>query len=300
MTLDNREQTKSGYVAIVGKPNAGKSTLLNSILSHKLSIVTDKPQTTRRRVLGIHTDDNHQIVFIDTPGLIKPRYLLQQNMMDYVRESLNSCDVLIYIADVKDFEEDTDLFISNEIVDIDLPKILVINKVDTIADKKLLLPIIQENSSREIFEDIIPISALHSQNTDTLLEIIKKHLPVGEFYYDGEILSTMPQRFFTAEFIRETVFELLEQEIPYSTEVQVIEFRERSTGKWYVSAEIIVERQSQKIIIVGKSGSKIKEIGEKSRHKIEEMLEMEIYLELFVKVRPKWRDNKNLLKSYGY
>lgn len=300
MTLDNREQTKSGYVAIVGKPNAGKSTLLNSILFHKLSIVTDKPQTTRRRVLGIHTDDNHQIVFIDTPGLIKPRYLLQQNMMDYVRESLHSCDVLIYIADVKDFEEDTDLFISNEIVDIDLPKILVINKVDTIADKKLLLPIIQENSNRKIFADIIPISALHSQNTDTLLEIIKKHLPIGEFYYDGEILSTMPQRFFTAEFIRETVFELLEQEIPYSTEVQVIEFRERSTGKWYVSAEIIVERQSQKIIIVGKSGSKIKEIGEKSRHKIEEMLEMEIYLELFVKVRPKWRDNKNLLKSYGY
>lgn len=295
--MDN-ENTKSGYVALVGKPNVGKSTLLNNILGTKLSIVTAKPQTTRKRILGIHTFENCQIVFLDTPGMLRPKYEMQKAMMSYVTTSLEEADIVAYIVDIADAEE---TFIPDEIRNIkDKPILLLVNKTDLFKDIKHVLPIISNYSKTGIFKEIIPMSGLKGSNVNELLQIIKKYLPESEFYYDPEMLSTQPERFFVSEIIREFIFNYYKQEIPYSTEVSIIEFKERVQGKWYISAEIIIERQSQKPILIGKGGSKLKQIGELARIEIEEHLGTPVYLELFVKVRDKWRSKPGMLKSFGY
>lgn len=293
--------TVAGYVALVGKPNAGKSTLMNTIMGTKISIVTPKPQTTRKRVIGIHSTDDTQIVFLDNPGFISPRYEMQRTMMSYVEESLKEADVITYIFDVDKFlHKDTiieNVFLKN-LKEINKPSILLINKTDLVDNKKLILPVIEKYS--EYFDEIIPISALHRKDADIYLEVLKKHLPESPFFYDPDVISSQPQRFFVSEIIREHIFMQFKEEIPYSVEVQINDFRERETGKWYISAEIIVERKSQKGIIIGKKGDKIKEIGQLSRADIEKHLGVEVYLELFVKVREKWRDKPSALKQMGY
>jgi GTP-binding protein Era len=304
MNLNKTEQTqKAGFVSIIGKPNAGKSTLMNSILGTKLSIVTPKAQTTRKRVLGFLTEDDCQIVFVDTPGVINPKYEMQRQMMNYVVESINEADILIIIIDLEKYKSWNEYFHSNTvhlISEHDGNKILLLNKTDSYHDKKELLPIISEITHQNIFDEIIPISALKNDNVDKVVEIIKKYLPANPFYYDPELLSSHPERFFVSELIRERIFMEYQEEIPYSTEVNVVEFKERQNGKWYISADIIIERDTQKGIIIGNKGSKIKQVGEKARIEIEEHLGMPVYLELFVKVRNKWRDNPNMLKSFGY
>lgn len=293
--------TKSGYAAIIGKPNAGKSTLLNAILESKLSIVTPKPQTTRKRVLGIYTNGDNQIIFLDTPGIINPRYTMQKIMMDYVSESINESDVVIALIDMDKYaEEGIPEAIMQIATNSGKPVICVLNKVDRLLDRKMILPVIEELNALKVFADIIPAAALKKMNIDDIIETITKHLPEHEFYFDEDLLSTQNERFFVSELIRENIFILTKEELPYSTEVSILEFKERAYGKWYIHAEIIVERDSQKRIIIGSEGKLIKEIGERSRIKIEEHLGEEVFLELFVKVRPNWRDDSHKLRSFGY
>ncbi len=296
-------QTKAGYVAIIGKPNAGKSTLMNSIIGTKLSIVTAKPQTTRKRILGIYSEDNVQVVFLDTPGIINPKYEMQKTMMGYVDKSVEESDAILVLIDLTKFENFESYF-SSELTDVlkksIRPKILLINKIDTYKDVKDVLPLIKSISELALFNEIFPISALKGENLKTLIPTIAKYLPTSEFYYDPELLSTQPERFFVSEIIREQVFILYSKEIPYSTEIAIVEFKERENGKWYISAEIIIERRTQKRIIIGEKGAKLKEVGERSRKAIEEHLGVPVYLDIFVKVREKWRNSTGMLKSFGY
>lgn len=294
---------KSGYIAIIGKPNVGKSTLMNAIIGSKLSIVTPKPQTTRRNVLGIYTQKETQMVFIDTPGVLKPRYELHKSMMNFVEESLSGADIIIVIADVTRPETATRVLTSpfiEALKTLKKPCIAILNKMDALSDKTQALPFISALEELGVFTEFIPISALQKDNTDTLVNILESLLPEGEFFHDPEILSTMPQRFFVSELIRETVFELFKEEIPYSTEVTISEFKEREKGKWYIAADIIIEKESQKAILIGEKGSKIKQIGLLSRDKVEEHLEFPVFLELFVKVREDWRSKTTYLRSFGY
>ena len=302
-TTNTNTITKTGQVTIIGKPNAGKSTLLNSILGVKLSIVTPKPQTTRKTVLGIYSENNTQIIFVDTPGIIKPKYEMQNIMMNYVDKSLDETDVICVIIDLSEYKTDKEYFHSSvveKIKNAKKPVILLLNKIDTFLDIKAILPIMANFQEEGIYKEIIPISARKSSNIDEVIKAIEKYLPEGHFLFDEETLSTQNERFFVSEIIREQIFLKFSEEIPYSTEISITEFKERENGKWFINAEIIVEKKNQKMIMIGKNGDKIKAVGEKAREAIEEHLQMPIYLELFVKVRDNWRENPTLLKSYGY
>lgn len=294
---------KCGYIAIVGEPNVGKSTILNAIVGAKLSIVTPKPQTTRKRVVGIRTDDDSQIIFLDTPGIIKPQYELHHAMMQVVDFAIAEADLIGFVVDVSNFDS-VQNSLPNDIKEkFDTTKktvILILNKIDLLKNSKLVLPIIEEFSKLNIFEEIVPTSATKSAGINELIGVLKQHLPEGVFLYDPEMLSTQTERFFVAELVREKVFQKYKDEIPYSTEVNIVEFKEREKGKWFISAEIIVEKESQKPIIIGAGGRRIKQLGEISRQEIEFHLGKEVYLELFVKVQPKWRNNKSVLRYFGY
>lgn len=292
---------KCGFVSIIGKPNEGKSTLMNAIIGAKLSIITAKPQTTRKRILGIYTENDTQIIFTDTPGIIKPKYELQKRMMDYVDESIKESDLIIYLlsADVL-VKKDIPDYMIDMLREYKNKKIAVINKMDLLENKKDVLPFIAKMYTLNLFEDIVPISAINNDNVDRLIEVIASKMPQHDFVYEEDMLSTQHQRFFVSEIIRETVFEEFKEEVPYSSDVQITEFKERDSGKWFIAADIVIERTSQKKIIIGENGSGIKKIGALSRVKIEEHLGTEVYLELFVKVRENWRDNKSKLKYMGY
>lgn len=292
---------KCGFVSIIGKPNEGKSTLMNAIIGAKLSIITAKPQTTRKRILGIYTENDTQIIFTDTPGIIKPKYELQKRMMDYVDESIKESDLIIYLlsADVL-VKKDVPDYMIDMLREYKNKKIAVINKMDLLENKKDVLPFIAKMHTLNLFEDIVPISAINNDNVDRLIEVIASKMPQHDFVYEEDMLSTQHERFFVSEIIRETVFEEFKEEVPYSSDVQITEFKERDGGKWFIAADIVIERTSQKKIIIGENGSGIKKIGALSRVKIEEHLGTEVYLELFVKVRDNWRDNKSKLKYMGY
>ena len=293
---EERHAHRSGYVAIVGKPNAGKSTLLNALLEQKLSIVTPKPQTTRHRVLGILSADEYQIIFLDTPGVIQPRYGLQDSMMRSVRRAIADADVTIFMADATRDKEDT--LSLGELQD--MPVILVLNKMDLIRQDEAL-PIVERYSSLRTFVDVVPISAKKGRNLDVLRDVIVSHLPEGPPFYPAEMVSEHPERFFVAEIIREKVFQKFGQEIPYSTQVNIVDYSEKSdSGKDLIEAEVVVERGSQKAILLGKGGSAIKQVGIRARRSIEKFLGRPVYLKLFVKVRKGWRDDDTSLRSYGY
>ena len=295
--------TKAGYVSIVGKPNAGKSTLINAILGTKLSIVTPKPQTTRKNILGIISSETSQVIFVDTPGFIKPRYELQKSMVNNIIESIQGTDLILILFDVSD-RDNIDFFLSSELIEIikvqKKPAFLLINKIDLLKNVKDVLPLIAEFSKSNLFKEIFPISALKKANIEDLLKSNEKYLTDSPFLFETDIISTQNDRFFASEIIRERVFMSYGDELPYSTEILINEFKEREKGKWYISADIIIERESQKKIIIGTKGEKIKAVGEIARQNIEQFIQHPVYLELFVKVRPKWRDNKSVLKSLGY
>ncbi len=294
---------RAGYVAIIGKPNAGKSTLLNSLLEQKLTIATPKPQTTRKRILGILTEPEFQIIFLDTPGIIDPQYLLQEKMMKYVKYSVSDADIIIHIIDCTSNQEVEDAasgdFAKQYLAGKRKPTLLLINKIDLAPDERVknILTKIEEGGS---YSAMLPISALTPASRTPILAFILKHLPVGPKYYPEDFVSDEDERFFVTEIIREKILELYREEIPYSCEVVIEDFKERKDSKHYIGALIYVERDSQKSIIIGKGGEQIKKLGELARTAIEEFLDHTVYLELRVKVKDNWRKNERHLKEFGY
>ncbi|MBP9192171.1 MAG: GTPase Era, partial [Ignavibacteria bacterium] len=290
--------TRSGFVVIFGKPNAGKSTLLNSLLNYNLSIVNRKVQTTRDRIMGILTEENYQIIFIDTPGILEPKYELQNYMVSEIKTSLVEADLVIHIVDaakvnfddIKKVNEDYKELLAKK------KKVIVLNKID-LMKKDNLLPVIQRLINEFNYDEIIPVSALKKENTDELKKVILSYIPEGHFFYDSDTLTDKPEKFFVNEIIREKILDMYHEEIPYSVMVDVTEFKERSNELTYIGAEITVERETQKIIIIGNKGANLKKLGERSRNEIEKFLNKKVYLELFVKVRKDWRNNKAFIKD---
>jgi GTPase len=294
---------KAGYATIIGLPNAGKSTLLNAMLGQKISIVTKKPQTTRKRILGILSGDDYQVVFIDTPGILKPNYLLQERMMSYINMSVNDADVILLLLDMENDPMGEKLmqndFVKQLMERNNLPKLLLLNKIDK-SNELIMNKITSRLENNTKLNKIIPISALLSANVNEVINSLKEFLPEHQKFYPEDIVSDENERFFVSEIIREKIFEIYKEEIPYSTEVLIADFKEQESRKDLISAEIVVERESQKGIIIGKKGLAIKELGEKSRKEIELFLDRQVFLELRVKVRNQWRSDEIMLKSFGY
>jgi GTPase len=294
---------KVGYTALIGLPNSGKSTLLNSILGQKFSIVSSKPQTTRKRILGILSEENYQIIFLDTPGILDPKYLLQKKMMEAVQQSIQDADIFLVLLDLKSDPDGKNFMLNdvwnNLIKETGKPTILLLNKIDlTTAEhtKKL----VDKFEKKENFKKIIPISAAKGINTQNVINEIVKLLPEGPRLFPADIISDENERFFVSEIIREKILEQYEEEIPYSAEVVIADFKERENAKDYIYAEIFVERESQRKMIIGKNANAIKKLGQNARKDIEEFLQKEVFLELRAKVKEKWRKNEKSLKGFGY
>jgi GTP-binding protein Era len=294
---------KSGFVNIIGRPNVGKSTLMNALVGERMSIITHKPQTTRHRIIGIVSEEDYQIVFSDTPGIIEdPAYKMQEAMNSFVKGTFEDADIMIFVTEVDEKYDDDDPILQR-FKNIDIPLFLVINKTD-LAKPEETLALIKLWNDRIPFTETIPISALKKNNTDTLLKTILKYLPEGPVYYPKDQLTDKSERFFVSEIIREKILLLYKQEIPYSCEVIVTEFKEEQTSKGEdmvrIFANIFVARKTQKSIIIGKNGSAIKKLGIESRKGIETFLQKKVFLDLFVKVKDNWRDDDSWLKRFGY
>jgi GTP-binding protein Era len=287
---------KSGFVNIFGKPNAGKSTLLNALMGEKLAIVSPKVQTTRHRIKGILNAKDYQIIFSDTPGIIEPKYKLHEKMMQAVKSSLEDADVALLIVDIKDNLAEADEIFSS--LSLKVPSIVVLNKADVVTNERID-EAVGFFSDKKYCKKVFIISALRNLGLQELLDEIISLLPDGEPFYTDDNLSDLPMKFFVGELIREKIFYLYKEEIPYHTTVLVQQFKEKTTLT-KITAEIIVQRETQKGIILGEHGKMIKELGTKARKEIEEFIGNKVFLELFVKVRPKWRDNELYLREYGY
>ncbi len=287
---------KIGFVNIFGRPNAGKSTLLNLLMGEKLAIVSPKVQTTRHRIKGILTEAAYQIIFSDTPGIIEPKYKLHKKMMQAVKNSLEDADLALLIVDVNDDWKECDEIFSS--LKFKVPAIVVINKIDTVNQKKIeqAISFFGDKSYSKRTATIVALSGTYRER---LLKDILEFLPEGEKFYEEDEISDLSTRFFVSELIREKIYDLFEEEIPYHTAVVVQEFKEKST-LIKIRAEIIVHRETQKAIILGEGGRMIKKLGTESRKEIEKFLQQKVFLELFVKVKPNWRENDLQLKEYGY
>lgn len=288
---------QSGFVALFGKPNAGKSTLLNALVGEKMAIVSPKVQTTRHRIKAFLNNDHYQIVFSDTPGIIEPKYKLHQKMMHQVKNALEDADIALLLYDLTDpdlFEAD-DLFAS---LRLKVPAIVICNKVDAVKPP-LVKEAIKFFKEKSYVKEVIAISAAQKSGLDGLIEKILKFLPIGMPFFDTEDMSDLPTKFFVSELIREKIFEIFHEEVPYHTAVLVQEFKEKTT-LIKIQADIIVHRETQKLIVIGEKGKMIKRLGTEARLEIEKFLEQKVFLELFVKVRPKWRDDELKLREYGY
>jgi len=292
-------QFKSGYVSIIGEPNVGKSTLLNAMLGEKLAIVTPKPQTTRNQIRGIVTSDDYQIIFLDTPGILRPKYQLHNWMVKAAYAAIQDADLILYLIDVTRTSPQIEEEILNAIHQVNQKTILVINKIDRIA-KLNLLPIIDNYSRKFSFVESVPISALNQDGIERLKDLILGYLPSGPQYFPPDQISDLPQRFFIAETIREQIFLQTKQEVPYSTSVVVEEFVERNKKKWYIRAVVYVERPSQRGVLIGKQGQMIKRIGQLARTDIERFLAQSVFLELHVLVKPDWRKDLRKMQDLGY
>jgi GTPase len=301
--MDMNTNTKSGFVTIIGKPNAGKSTLLNVLLGQPLSIITNKPQTTRKRILGILTEEDYQVIFLDTPGILKPGYLLQEKMMEQVYQSVTDADAFIFMVDMESDPtgEQTmgDEFIRNWLQKNEKPVLLLLNKIDK-SNETAVNVLFEKFNSMNKFVAILPVSASLKFNTHQIIPFLLENLPEHPKYFPDDVVADETDRFFVSEIIRGKILEQYQEEIPYSCEVLIAEYKEREEEKFYISAEVVVERESQKGIIIGKQGTAIKKLGENSRNAIEQFLQHEVFLELRVKVREKWRSDERLLKSFGY
>ncbi|HIJ60592.1 MAG TPA: GTPase Era [Nitrospirae bacterium] len=289
---------KSGFVAIVGPTNVGKSTLLNALIGDKVSIVSSRPQTTRQNIRGIKNLPNGQIVFVDTPGIHKPVHKLGEKMIKEAYDSFKTVDLAILVVDCRK-RTNSETKIISELKKTEVPTILVVNKVDSIK-KPLLLPIIDNFSKLGFFKEIIPTSAIKREGLQELLMVVLKYLPEGPKYFDDDILTDQYERFMVAEIIREKVMENTRQEVPHSVAVDITSWQKRDDGLISIHANILVEKEGQKIIIIGKKGAMLKKIGIEARIEIEHLLGDRVFLELWVKVRKAWREDEKLLQSLGY
>lgn len=295
----NQENFKSGFVSIVGRPNVGKSTLLNNIIGEKITITSDKAQTTRNQIQGVYTTADEQIVFIDTPGIHKPKHQLGQYMVQSALSSLNEVDIVLFMINVADKMGPGDRFVMERLKTVESPVFLVLNQIDKVHPNELL-PIIEAYQQEMDFAEIIPVSALEGNNVDRLLAVISSYLEEGPQYYPTDQISDHPEYFIVQELIREKVLELTREEIPHSVAVQTESMEKIDDDLIEVRATIIVERGSQKGIIIGKQGSMLKEIGTRARKDIQKLLGSKIYLELWVQVKKDWRNKPRHLGDFGY
>jgi len=294
--MSKTTEHKSGYVAIIGKPNAGKSTLMNRLLMSKVSITTHKPQTTRHQILGIHSEENLQIIFLDTPGIINPQYELQKAMMKTVDRARTDADIILLIIDVTDPELPGRIF--GMLASMQKKVFLVVNKIDKVSDQEA--QVVADNIREKFeFDQAFFVSAINGVGLQNVMDAIKNNLKPGPPFYPKDMLSEQPVRFFVAEIIREQLFLLYHQEIPYSSTVDIVQYDERDNLD-YISANIIINRESQKGILIGKGGRAIKKLGKNAREVIEDFVDKKVYLDLHVKVRDHWRDNPNQVRHYGY
>ncbi|MBM3317365.1 MAG: GTPase Era [Candidatus Eisenbacteria bacterium] len=287
---------RSGYAAICGPPNAGKSTLLNRLIGERLAITTSRPQTTRRRMLGILSGEGFQIVFVDTPGILEPRYALQSAMMKEVGRALADADLLLLVTDIRAAELAPGVFEAAR----RKPLVVALNKADLVADRETSLPILDRLRAQAPEAEFFVLSALRGGGVDALRARLIELLPAGAPFYPPDQLTEHPERFFASELVREAIFERFHQEVPYSTEVQIDEFKERDAGKDYIAATIFVESESQKGILIGRGGRAIRDLGHQARGAIESFLGRPVYLELRVKVLPDWRKDPRALRRFGY
>lgn len=290
----------SGFVSLVGRPNVGKSTLMNRLIGEKIAIISNKPQTTRNRIQSILTRDDYQIVFIDTPGIHRPRHKLGEYMVKSAETTLNEVDAVLMLVEPTDKVLEADKAIIEKFARVKSPVILVINKVDT-ADKEKVLKVIDNYRRLYDFAEIVPISALEGENTDELLKVIRKYMPEGPQYFPADMITDQPERQIAAEIIREKALRLLQEEIPHGIAVEITGMKKRPEGNLVdVTATIYCEKDSHKGIIIGKHGAMLKKIGTNAREDIQRLLGSPIYLELWVKVKKDWRDSDFLLKNFGF
>ena len=295
------QEFKSGFVTLVGRPNVGKSTLMNQMIGQKIAITSNKPQTTRNRIQTVYHDERGQIVFLDTPGIHKAKNKLGEYMVNVAEHTLKEVDLILWLVEPSTFIGAGERHIAEQLQGIKTPIILVINKTDTVKNQEDILTFI--NAYKDIcdFAEIVPVSALRDKNTDTLLEQLFKYLPYGPQFYDEDTVTDQPMRQIAAELIREKALRMLDDEIPHGIAVTIEQMKERPDGSVMdIEASIICERESHKGIIIGKGGSMLKAIGSDARRDIEDMLEMKVNLKLFVKVRKDWRDSDLYMKNFGY
>jgi GTPase len=287
---------KAGFVSIIGKPNAGKSTLMNALVGEKMSIITPKAQTTRHRILGIVNEEDYQIVFSDTPGIIKPHYALQETMMHQVNGSIVDADLILLVTDINEKYDESDVL--EKLQGSLAPLCVIINKIDK-SDEETVKQKVDYWQEKLKPQAIFAVSALKDHNVLAVMNFVIEHLPEHPPYYDKDALTDRNDRFFASEIIREKIFKIYEKEIPYSTEVIITAFKE-GDELYRISSEIIVERDSQKNILIGKGGETLKKVGTYARKDMEEFFQKKVFLEMFIKVIPDWRSKKNYLKRFGY
>lgn len=292
------KEFKSGFVSIVGRPNVGKSTLLNHLLGEKIVAVSDKPQTTRTVVRGILSDEQSQIVFVDTPGIHSAKSRMNRAMVDAAYGAISGIDLLLLVVDASAPREDD--FLRDVVAKTDAPVFLVLNKVDRVEPRERLLALIAELSRLYRFDEVVPISARTGDNVERLVELVRRRLPAGVAYFPDDILTDQPEKVICAELVREKVFRLTGEEVPYATAVVVDAFKERENGLIAITATILVEREGQKGIIIGKKGAMLKKIGQAARLDIERLLGARVFLELFVKVQERWTEKTAVLRELGY
>ena len=298
--MNTNANFKSGFVTLIGRPNVGKSTLMNRLIGQKIAITSNKPQTTRNRIQTVYTDERGQIVFLDTPGIHKAKNKLGEYMVNVAERTLKEVDVILWLVEPTTFIGAGEQHIAAQLKTVRTPIVLVINKVDTIKKEEILKFIDAYKDICE-FADIVPVSALKGQNTDTVLEVIYKYLPYGPAFYDEDTVTDQPQRQIVAEMIREKALRSLDEEIPHGIAVTIEKMKERTGGKVVdIEATIICERDSHKGIIIGKGGAMLKKIGSAARFEIERMMEMKVNLQIWVKVRKDWRDSDLFIKNFGY
>ena len=298
--MNTNANFKSGFVTLIGRPNVGKSTLMNRLIGQKIAITSNKPQTTRNRIQTVYTDERGQIVFLDTPGIHKAKNKLGEYMVNVAERTLKEVDVVLWLVEPSTFIGAGEQHIAAQLKTIKTPIVLVINKVDTVKKEEILKFIDAYKDICE-FADIVPVSALKGQNTDTVLEVIFKYLPYGPAFYDEDTVTDQPQRQIVAEMIREKALRCLDEEIPHGIAVTIEKMKERPGGKVVdIEATIICERDSHKGIIIGKGGAMLKKIGSAARFEIERMMEMKANLQIWVKVRKDWRDSDLFMKNFGY
>jgi GTPase len=291
---------KSGFISIIGRPNVGKSTLLNNVIGQKIAIMSDKAQTTRNKIQGVYTDESSQMVFIDTPGIHKPKHKLGDFMMKTALNTLNEVDVVLFVVNATEGFGKGEEFIVERLNNINNPVFLVINKIDQVHPDQILA-IIDQYKDRYNFAEVVPISALQGNNVNTLLQQIENYIPEGPQYYPADQVTDHPERFIVAELIREKVLHMTREEIPHSIAVVTDSMEKRDNGNAvYIQATIIVERSSQKGIIIGKQGSMLKEVGKRARYDIEKLLGSKVFLELWVKVQKDWRNKMIHLRDFGF